>query len=909
MNKTNMINKYQEGGYMSEFAPVPAYQPDYKFLVSALQVQENEYQRGLSTVRNVYSSLLNKDVTSSDNQTYRNEIFKKLQTSLKDISAIDFSNPVNISRAQSLLEPITNDQQLMYDMQVSQFHKGEKQRLESVRNSTDEKVRSTYNPISLQAINLVEDELRNAKRGENSITNIRPQKFVAFQDPIKDLDALAKESNLEIEIDNTDGKSGYIVKTTNGAMTIPQFTNWAKARLGAKYDEQFAQEAFVKTESQIRNVMQQQNISKQQATKLVATELSQNLYNQTLEELQASDATLKKINEEIDTFEDNHPDGGKTPKLKQQYQNLLAEREKATNELALKSGIDEKFKNEGIEYISQNLNSIVSNSLKSNAAKSWASTYAMAKMKHELRPDQVVLEKWKLAQDERQHQQDLAFKQQQAANENAWKQKNYELEVAKMNQATAIAQAEGKLPSTNKIDTYTGDGTKATGVDILSESLNKNRDEIFNLTFGANNGLINAITGVGGKNFNSFSPTINKIKQIAATGQGALSETDKTQLVLLASKLGLDPYALKGIDGNAAYAQGLLNTLIGATYTKALEHVSYNVKQGKVDKVAGMADVFNSTIAAMNSLLTQRDNLNSNYKRLAQEIAPGGQIKSMYQGVKVMYNLSDGTPVFDVTGLEASKKAHLENIIDAGWRKRSGAIGTTYQMNVLSDAEVTLLTKPGFATEVEVDEDDKSNFTVDKLNNLSIESKRKLFSNGVLASFDPGSSTAVFEIKIDPSSSIAKELGIKATKTLKLKTSYGTLSTPAIQESMPRVKELIAKNQQDVTSAGNLEPLLTNFTNRVDASNWYTSYGFDYSVVGVYDTNGKAGLNVQLDFINPQTNKKETKVSFFSIADPNNPGNYKIANDFIDKSFRVYQDQLDRYHKEPQPITRSSVSF
>jgi hypothetical protein len=126
---------------------------------------------------------------------------------------------------------------------------------------------------------------------------------------------------------------------------------------------------------------------------------------------------------------------------------------------------------------------------------------------------------------------------------------------------------------------------------------------------------------------------------------------------------------------------------------------------------------------------------------------------------------------------------------------------------------------------------------------------------------------------------------------------------------MPRVKELIAKNQQDVTSAGNLEPLLTNFTNRVDASNWYTSYGFDYSVVGVYDTNGKAGLNVQLDFINPQTNKKETKVSFFSIADPNNPGNYKIANDFIDKSFRVYQDQLDRYHKEPQPITRSSVSF
>jgi uncharacterized protein YoaH (UPF0181 family) len=893
-----MINKYQEGGYMSEFAPVPAYQPDYKFLVSALQVQENEYQRGLSTVRNVYSSLLNKDVTSSDNQTYRNEIFKKLQTSLKDISAIDFSNPVNISRAQSLLEPITSDQQLMYDMQVSQFHKGEKQRLESVRNSTDEKVRSTYNPMSLQAISLVEDELRNAKRGENSITNIRPQKFVAFQDPIKDLDALAKESNLEIEIDNTDGKSGYIVKTTNGAMTIPQFTNWAKARLGAKYDEQFAQEAFVKTESQIRNVMQQQNISKQQATKLVATELGQNLYNQTLEELQASDATLKKINEEIDTFEDNHPDGGKTPKLKEQYQNLLADREKATNELALKSGIDEKFKNEGIEYISQNLNSIVSNSLKSNAAKSWASTYAMAKMKYELRPDQVVLEKWKLAQDERQHAQDLAFRQQQAANENAWKQKNYELEVAKMNQATAIAQAEGKLPSTSRIKDFTDNQAKSTGVDILQESLQQNKDQLFNLAFGAQNGLINAITSIGGENHKQFYPALANVKAIVDRGAGKLSEADKKQIVILANNLGLDPKKVVSVDDSPANAQSLLNNLAGAVYNKAKDHVGYNIKQGKIDKVAGMADVFTKTLASMTSMMSQRENLNSNYKRLAKEIAPGGQVKSMYQGVKVMYYLNDGTPVFDVTGLEASKKAHLQNIIDASYTKRTGAIGGSYQMNVLSDAEVTLLTSPGFVADIEdPDGEDESNFTVQKLNNLSIDAKRKLFSNGVIGSFDPGSKNAYFELKVDPSTSIAKELGIKSTKTLKLKVPYSTLMSSSNQQSLPRIRQLVAANQQNFTSAGLLEPLLNNFTKTVEAPSYYESYGFDFAVTGTYDHTGKPGLNVQLAWTNPETNKKESKTSFFGVNDINNPANFITANDYINNSFQKYLYQRQTFEK------------
>lgn len=70
--------------------------------------------------------------------------------------------------------------------------------------------------------------------------------LLRFKIQLKILDKLAKEAGLEIEIDNTDGKNGYIVKTTNGLMTVPQFTNWAKLRLGPQYDEQFAQEAFVK---------------------------------------------------------------------------------------------------------------------------------------------------------------------------------------------------------------------------------------------------------------------------------------------------------------------------------------------------------------------------------------------------------------------------------------------------------------------------------------------------------------------------------------------------------------------------------------------------------------------------------------------------------------------------------------
>jgi hypothetical protein len=890
-----MNKKYQEGGYMSEFAPMPAYQPDYKFLVSALQTQQSEYERGLNTVRNIYSSLLNKPVTSSDNQTYRNDIFKKLQTSLKDISAIDFSNPVNVSRAQSLLEPITNDQQLMYDMQVSQYHQLEKQKLESAKNSTDEKIRATYNPTSLQAISLVEDELRNAKRGENSITSIKPQKFVAFQDPIKDLDKLAKDAGLEIEIDNTDGKNGYIVKTTNGPMTVPQFTNWAKLRLGPQYDEQFAQEAFVKTESQIRNVMQEQNLSKEQARRAVATELSQNLYNQTLEELSASDKTVKDINEEIRIFEENYPNGAPSDKLKKMYDDLLTRRDEATNDLALKYNLDEKFKTEGADYIAQNLSNIVASNLKSNAAKSWANAYATTKMKYEVRPDQVVLEKWKLAQDERQFQQNLQFQRQKEAADQARWEKDYALDVAKLQQDTEIAKREGKLPSTEKLAPYKSGDAASGAVDILQESLQKNLNQTFDQTFGADNGLVQ-LTELS--KIDGYYSVLDKLRNIANTGSGQLTNNEKNTLVKLYGRAGLDASIFSSVplDNSPSNAQGILNNLIQAVYKKAQDNVGIYVKQQKREDVDRYSNTFGKALGSMASLMTQRDNLNANYKKIAQEIAPGGRIKPMYEGVKVLYNLVDGTPVYDVSGLDAAKKSHLANIVDKGYTNRSGVIGSSYSIKGLSEAEINLLTSPSFVKEIETDDEKDKKFTVDRLNNLSGEAKRKLFSDGVIGNYDPGSKTAVYEIKVDPSSTVAKELGIKGEKTLKIKVGYQDILK--LEGSLPRLAELAKTNTASTESAGNLEPLMTNFTSTVYAPTYYTMYGFDYKVSGSRGTDGKPGLDITITFMNPDTDKKETIRKFFNINDIDNPSNYVEANNFINTRYETYRAKAALHNKK-----------
>lgn len=879
---------YQTGGGQEFVDYTTAWQPNYEFLARALTKRQTEYDRGFEAVRNIYTTALSKPVTSQANELYRQEAIKKAQSAIKSISGLDLSNPANVRDAQGIFDPIVNDQKIAYDMQITQMHQNEKQKLEAARNSTNEKIRETYNPSSLQAINLVEDELRNTGREGDSIFKIRPQKFIAYQDPIKELDKLAKDAGLEIEIDNSQG--GYIIKTTNGPMTIPQFTNWAKLRLGSQYDEQFAQEAFVKTESQIRSVMKEQNLSRNEAIRNISAEISQDLFGESDEELDASDKTLKQINDEIETFEENHPDGGNTPVLKQQYQNLLDERDKLKNDFAQKTTSNSSLKNEGIDYISQNLTNLVASSLKSNIAKNWATAYATTKMKYEIRPDEVVLKKWTLAQDERHHQQDLAFRQQQEANEQARFEKKYALDVAKLEQDAAIAKAKGELPSTDEVGTFTTNERMA-GTDVISESLSKNKNELFNLAFGAGNGLMNAITSIGGKNHGTYYPVLSKVKQIAESGQGSLNDNDKTQIILLATKLGLDPKRLKSIDNNSANAQSLLNNLISGVYSKAKEHVSYNMKQGKVSKVSGMAEVFTKTLASMTSLMGQRDNLNSNYKKIAQEIAPNGVVKPMYKDVKIMYYLSDGTPVYDVSSLDAAKKQHLSNVIDKGYSNRAGAVGKKYSITGLSDAEVIQLTNPDFVTTIETDDEGDANFTVDRLNKLSGDAKRKLFSNGVIGGFDPSSKTAYFEIKVDPSSTVAKELGIKAQKTLKLKVPYDRLSN----SSLNRLSSLARENSMNTTSAGPLEPLLTSFTSTVKASSHYNAYDFDYTVSGTYDESGKPGVNVNITWLNPASNKKETKTDFFSIKDPSNPANYTVVTNYIDNAFQNYMFQRDAF--------------
>ena len=82
-------------GVTDEFPQGNMFKPDYGFLTQVLGTKQGQYDRGFSYVKNIVNSALNDPLTSTSNEEYRKEVFKKIQGSLKDISNLDLSNPAN----------------------------------------------------------------------------------------------------------------------------------------------------------------------------------------------------------------------------------------------------------------------------------------------------------------------------------------------------------------------------------------------------------------------------------------------------------------------------------------------------------------------------------------------------------------------------------------------------------------------------------------------------------------------------------------------------------------------------------------------------------------------------------------------------------------------------------------------
>ena len=96
----------------------------------------------------------------------------------------------------SILDPIVNDKEILYDMSVTRQNQEAASRLDAVKNSFDADVRNMYNEYSELDIQQQAQKLKTAKRGDGSILQVQPGEFVPYENPAELLNKAAKENKV-----------------------------------------------------------------------------------------------------------------------------------------------------------------------------------------------------------------------------------------------------------------------------------------------------------------------------------------------------------------------------------------------------------------------------------------------------------------------------------------------------------------------------------------------------------------------------------------------------------------------------------------------------------------------------------------------------------------------------------------
>lgn len=367
--------------------------PDYKMMVYALSTLQNKYDKGFNQIRSIYNSKINAAVSSSDNEEFRQNFLKKADAELARLSSVDLGNANNVYQASKIFDPLVNDAQFTKDLYLTGAQDAEINKMLSVKSSTDEKVRSQYNPIMEDYLMMGKDNLRAMKRNDGSIDKASYHRFSAWQDPIEYASEMAKKDGLEIKYTTKNGL--YLEKTVNGQRAVEPFTNWFKNTVGNRFDNQFKIEAYVNNEKLVRGLMAQDpTLDKEGALTRLATDYSKK-YIQTYDQ-QISE--LESISEEADRTiriaKQKNPRGvdAKT----KAYLESLAERKREAQSmlgnLKTSRGTDEELASKAINLYKSNPSAVLVNDVRNSYAERFGRKQAFGKQEYDIVPDQVALE-------------------------------------------------------------------------------------------------------------------------------------------------------------------------------------------------------------------------------------------------------------------------------------------------------------------------------------------------------------------------------------------------------------------------------------------------------------------------------------------------------------------------------------
>jgi hypothetical protein len=238
------------------FVPqIPEFQPDLNSYQQLLSMKESQYQAGYQKVSGIYGSLYNSTMIREDNKQARQKYFDKIESDIKRLSGFDLSLEQNVTSAQNIFKPLSDDPFIAKDIAFTKQVQSELGRAESLRNTVPKEGEPKFWEGGIKALTYQVEDFAAAPR-EKSLSMSAPR-YTPFVNVAEKAMKWAKDMGLSMKTISREG--GFIITTKNGTEMTADLRDTFLSVFGndASVQEMYRTQAYLTRKDSIAAMMDQ----------------------------------------------------------------------------------------------------------------------------------------------------------------------------------------------------------------------------------------------------------------------------------------------------------------------------------------------------------------------------------------------------------------------------------------------------------------------------------------------------------------------------------------------------------------------------------------------------------------------------------------------------------------------------
>lgn len=201
---------------------IQPFDPNINLLANVLQQRDTKFDSNFKQLNKIYNSYVFADLSRTDNLEKRDALAKQIDLDLKRMATLDLSQEQNVNQAIRVFAPLYEDPYIMADMAKTKNYKAARSGAMALNSARDPQQRSQYWGEGIQYMDYMMEEFKTMPLEQT--LGAPDIKYVPFVNVAEKLDKLAKDNNLNIEVDSFSKDGLYIVTDKNGSLLVDPLT-------------------------------------------------------------------------------------------------------------------------------------------------------------------------------------------------------------------------------------------------------------------------------------------------------------------------------------------------------------------------------------------------------------------------------------------------------------------------------------------------------------------------------------------------------------------------------------------------------------------------------------------------------------------------------------------------------------